>query len=99
MLNGNEVWNVPNEFRKIIYNESLFGDGLLNFKYDIIDVNHDFSKEELEKSKNVSSAIFLLDQKIDAIEFMNRIRVIALYFDNLSKEEMKSLKHWIKNTV
>lgn len=99
LYNGNEVWNVPNEFRKIIYNESLFGDGLLNFKYDIIDVNHDFSKEELEKSKNVSSAIFLLDQKIDAIEFMNRIRVIALYFDNLSKEEMKSLKHWIKNTV
>lgn len=77
----------------------MFGSHLLNFKYDVIDVNNGFTKEELMNSKNISSAIFLLDQKINAVEFLNRIQVIALFFDSLSEEEMKSIKHWIKNTV
>lgn len=93
------MWDVPKEFRKIIYNESLFGNGLINFSYDIIDVNNDLKKEELMKNKNVSSAIFLLDQKMDLMEFFNRIKAVALYFSELSDVERKSLKHWIRNTM
>ncbi|MBU5488037.1 Rpn family recombination-promoting nuclease/putative transposase [Clostridium sp. MSJ-8] len=99
LYNGEKVWDVPKEFRKIIYKEKLFGDGLINFTYDIIDVNNDLDKEELINSNNVSSAIFLLDQKIDAIEFLNRIQAIALFFSELSEVETKALKHWIRNTV
>ena len=36
LYNGDKVWDVPKEFRKIIYNENLFGNGLINFSYDII---------------------------------------------------------------
>ena len=93
------MWDVPKEFRKIIYNESLLGNGLINFSYDIIDVNNDLKKEELMKNKNVSSAIFLLDQKMDLMEFFNRIKAVALYFSELSDVERKSLKHWIRNTM
>ncbi|MGL5693123.1 MAG: Rpn family recombination-promoting nuclease/putative transposase [Peptostreptococcaceae bacterium] len=59
LYNGEQVWDVPNEFRQIIYNENLFGNGLLNFKYDVFDVNNKFSKEELLSSKNVTAAIFI----------------------------------------
>ena len=52
---------------------------MLNFTYDVVDVNNGFTKEELVKSKNVTSAIFLLDQKIDALEFLQRIKAIALF--------------------
>jgi len=99
LYNGEKIWDVPNEFRKIIYNENLFGNGLLNFKYDVLDVNNSYSKEELIKSKNVTAAIFLLDQKIDALEFLQRIKAIALFFDSLTDVEVKAIKHWIKNTV
>ena len=99
LYNGDKVWDVPLEFRKIIFNEKVFGNGLINFKYDIIDVNNGFSKEELINSKNVSSAIFLLDQKIKPLEFLNRIKAIALYFNELNKNELRALKHWIKNTT
>ncbi|MGL4911825.1 MAG: Rpn family recombination-promoting nuclease/putative transposase [Romboutsia sp.] len=99
LYNGEKVWDVPNEFRKIIYNENLFGNGILNFKYDVFDVNNNFSKEELLNSKNVTAAIFLLDQKIDALEFLQRIKAIALFFDALTETEMRAIKHWIKNTV
>ncbi|MGL6107921.1 MAG: hypothetical protein ACRC03_17515, partial [Romboutsia sp.] len=35
----------------------------------------------------------------DEIEFLERIKVIALYFNNLTDIELISLKHWIRNTV
>ena len=41
---------------------------------------NNYSKEELINSKNVTAAIFLLDQKIDALEFLQRIKAIALFF-------------------
>ena len=85
LYNGSEIWDVPNEFRKIIYNENLFKSSLLNFTYDVVE--------------NVTSAIFLLDQKIDALEFLQRIKAIALFFDGLSKTEILAIKNWIRNTV
>ena len=50
-------------------------------------------------NKNVTSAIFLLEQEIDALEFLNRIKLIALYFNSLTNTEIKAIKNWIENTV
>lgn len=47
LYNGEKLWKIPREFRKIIYTEDLFGNSLLNFKYDLIDVNNGYTKEEL----------------------------------------------------
>ena len=101
LYNGDEVWDVPREFRKMIYNQDLFGANLLNFAYDVFDISNDdrFIKDKLVAIKNVTSAIFLLDQKMDALEFLHRIKVIALYFNSLSETEIKAIKNWIKNTV
>ena len=30
---------------------------------------------------------------------MERVKDIALFFDELTKEELKAIKHWIKNTT
>ena len=101
LYNGEEIWNVPREFRKMIYNEELFGNNILNFTYDVFDISNDekFEKNKLIDIRNVTAAIFLLDQKMDALEFLERIKVIALYFNSLSDTEIKAIKNWIKNTV
>lgn len=101
LYNGEQVWDAPKQFRKMIYNEELFGNNILNFEYDIFDISNDekLKKDTLIDLKNVTSAIFLLDQKMDALEFLERIRVIALYFNSLSDTEIKAIKKWIKNTV
>lgn len=99
LYNGKQVWDVPSEFRKMFYNEEKFHSGVLNFTYDVFDVNNGFTKEELINSKNVTAAIFLLDQKITPQEFLERVKSIALFFDGLSEEELKAIKHWIKNTT
>lgn len=99
LYNGKEVWDVPTEFRRIFYNEEKFDSGVLNFTYDIFDVNNGFTKEQLVNSKNVTAAIFLLDQKITPEEFLERVKAIALFFDELSSEELKAIKHWVRNTT
>ncbi|MGL5084565.1 MAG: Rpn family recombination-promoting nuclease/putative transposase [Clostridium sp.] len=99
LYNGKKPWDVEKEFRKITFNEDLFGDNIINFNYDVFDINNDFTKEELIKNKNVTSAIFLLDQKIDAFEFLQRIKAVALFFNGLTQAETKAIKNWIKNTA
>ncbi|MBI5977061.1 hypothetical protein ACV3ZT_06115 [Clostridium perfringens] len=64
----------------------------MNFIYDVFDVNNGFTKEELINSKNVTAAIFLLDQKITPQEFLERVKAIALFFDGLTIEEVKKLR-------
>ena len=46
----------------------------MNFTYDVFDISNDekFKKENLIANNNVISAIFLLDKKVDAKEFLNK---------------------------
>ena len=99
LYNGENIWDVPTEFRKIIYNQELFGNNIINFNYHIIDINNGFTGKELIENKNVSAAIFLLDQKIDVMEFLYRVRAIALMYKDFSKSEQQAIKHWINNTI
>lgn len=61
--------------------------------------NHEYTKEELIKNNNITSAIFLLDQKVEPLEFLNRLKVVALEFNRLTDREKIILKHWLRNTV
>lgn len=60
---------------------------------------HLYTKEDLIKNNNVTSAIFLLDQKVDALEFFERLKAVALKFNKLTGREKEILKHWLRNTV
>lgn len=77
LYNGKEIWDVPTELRSMFYNEEKFDSGVLNFSYNIFDVNNGFTKEELVDSKNVTAAI-------TPQEFLDRVKAIALFFDGLS---------------
>ena len=99
LYNGKPVWDVPTRFRDIVESEELFGDSIIDFRYNLFDVNNKYFKKELIENKSITSAIFLLDQKIDPKEFLDRIKTIALFFDMLNEKELQVLKHWIENSV
>ena len=61
--------------------------------------NHQYTKEELIKNNNITSAIFLLDQKVEPLEFLDRLKAVALEFNKLTDTQKMILKHWIRNTV
>ena len=101
LYNGEQKWDVPREFRKMIYNEELFGSNILNFTYDVFDISNDekFNKEELLISKNVQAAIFLLEKTGDALEFLEKMKVVSLYSKYLSQIEVNAIKIWIENNI
>lgn len=43
---------------------------LIDFKYDIFDISHNYTKEQLINNKCVTAAIFLLEQKVEPYEFL-----------------------------
>lgn len=51
------------------------------------------------EKQSISSAIFLLDQKVDYEEYMNRLVTIVKAFHKLTAEEKLELKNWLANTL
>ncbi len=70
----------------------------ISFEYILIDINK-YEKEELMELKNLVSAVFLLDQKVDIEEFISRVKDIAIGFNNLTKEQKMMLRHWLRVTL
>lgn len=99
LYNATREWNAPRYFKDIVNQNKLFGDNIVNFKYELFDVNHQYAKEELIRNNNITSAIFLLDQKVEPLEFLDRLKLVALEFNRLTNREREILKHWLKNTV
>jgi len=98
LYNGTKKWTCARSFKDIINKSELFGDNILDFRYILVDINR-YSKEYLYEFKNISAAIFLLDQNINAIEYLERLKNIVIGFNNLTSEEKLLLKGWIKNTI
>ncbi|MEG2546587.1 MAG: transposase, partial [Niameybacter sp.] len=51
------------------------------------------------KIQNTVSAIFLLDQKIDSVEFIERAALVATEFNTLSDEHKLRLKDWLDHII
>lgn len=96
--NGKDKWSVPLTFKEKITKYELFGDKLLDFEYVLLDVNR-YDKEMLLQKESISSAIFLLDQKVSYEEYMNRLATIVKAFNKLAPEEKLELKNWLANTL
>lgn len=96
LYNGAKKWTAAESLKEAISNSEVFGENILNFKYILLDINR-FNKDELYKKDNISSAIFLLDQNINRIEFYERLKDIVVGFSKLTIEEKAQLKHWLVN--
>jgi predicted transposase/invertase (TIGR01784 family) len=98
LYNGEYKWTVERKFKNIINKSELFGNNIIDFEYILIDINK-YEKEELMELKNIASAVFLLDQKVDIEEFISRVKDIAISFNNLTEEQKMMLRHWLRITL
>jgi len=96
LYTGKKKWTVARRLKEIFSNSELFGESILDFKYEFININN-YNKEELYKNQNMSSAIFLLDQNIYRDEFYDRLIHIVNTFNKLKEEEKLQLKQWLVN--
>ena len=51
------------------------------------------------KIGTISAAIFMLDQKVHYIEFINRLKEIVLTFDKLTENDKMKLRNWLRNVI
>lgn len=58
-----------------------------------------YSKQDLMAIENIVSAIFLLDQKVNAKEFVKRAGAVAKEFDRLPASHKLKLIDWLDHTV
>ncbi|AKA69324.1 Rpn family recombination-promoting nuclease/putative transposase [Clostridium scatologenes] len=98
LYNGEYKWTVEKKFKNIINKSKLFGNNIIDFEYILIDINK-YEKEELMELKDLVSAVFLLDQKVDIEEFISRVKDIAIGFNNLTEEQKMMLRHWLRVTL
>ncbi|MGN9160357.1 Rpn family recombination-promoting nuclease/putative transposase [Clostridium sulfidigenes] len=98
LYNGEYKWTVERKFKNVINKSELFGNNIIDFEYILIDINK-YEKEQLMELKNIASAVFLLDQKVDIEEFISRVKDIAIGFNTLSEEQKIMLRRWLKNTL
>ena len=98
LYNGEKKWTAEKEFRNIVFNNEIFGKNIINFEYLLLDVNR-YNKEELMKIGTISAALFMLDQKVHYIEFVNRLKEIVLTFDKLTENDKMKLRNWLRNVI
>lgn len=98
LYNGEKKWTAEREFKNIVFNNEIFHKNIINFEYLLLDVNR-YNKDELMKIGSISAAIFMLDQKVHYIEFVNRLKEIVLTFDKLTENDKMKLRNWLRNII
>ncbi len=98
LYNGDKSWTAATSFKDKIQNADIFSEYVIDFKYILINVNG-YSKEDLLAIQNTVSAVFLLDQKIDSIEFIEKAALVATEFKALSEEHKLKLKDWLDHVI
>lgn len=98
LYNGEYKWTVEKKFKNVINQSELFGNNIIDFEYILIDINK-YEKEELMELKDIVSAVFLLDQKVDVEEFISRVKDIAIHFNSLTEEQKMILRRWLRMTL
>ncbi|MCY6485487.1 Rpn family recombination-promoting nuclease/putative transposase [Clostridium aestuarii] len=99
LYNGKNNWTAVRNFKEILSGHELFEDNVVDFRYLLFDVNR-MDKNELIDIANVISSVFLLDQKVEIEELVNRLKLVGKFIKSkASKEQEKVFKGWILNIL
>lgn len=98
LYNGKSPWTASRRFRGNVAYEEWFGNELLDFEYILIDINR-IGEEELLQLSNFVGAVFLLEQRTDAREFVDGMTTLAGVLEQLSDEEFTQFIAWVRLTM
>jgi predicted transposase/invertase (TIGR01784 family) len=97
LYNGEARWTAETELRKLFAKEELFGDKMLNFEYQLIDVNR-LAEEQLLSLENAIGTVFLLDQartrKTDRF-----FHIMAEMMPKLDDEGQGYVGEWVEGKI
>lgn len=97
--NGNAEWKAACSLREITEGGELCGENLLNLRYALVDVNHQYTEEELLENDCVSSIVLLLDQHGELPTVLKRLGEIVSRFKSLHEGQNRQIiEQWIRHS-
>ena len=98
LYNGSGEWKAKCSLGEITEGGELCGDNLLNLRYALVDVNHQYTEEELLSNDCVNSIILLLDRHGDMPTVLKRLGEIVTRFKSLGEGQNRPIiEQWIRH--
>jgi len=98
LYNGRRSWTACRNFREYQAGHERFPGYLLDFSYILFDVVR-YSEEDLYRAANVVSSVFYLDQTVDSLELVVRLRKLAGVLKGMTPEQFRQVTVWLKNVI
>jgi predicted transposase/invertase (TIGR01784 family) len=99
LYNGKGRWTVCKSFKEYQNCHNLLGNHLLDFEYILLDINR-YSKEELLRTANLISTVFLIERERENIEeLFTRLEESMETLKNLDEKQFDIFKNWFTNII
>lgn len=98
LYNGRDNWTACRSFKEILNGYELFSDNIVDFSYTLFDVNR-YSEAELGRVSNLVSTVFMLDQDIDALELVERLKKQLSLLKKLTSQERDVFLNWVRKII
>jgi predicted transposase/invertase (TIGR01784 family) len=95
LFNGANNWTADMSFKEYLSGSDQFGEYIVNFRYILIDVNR-YKKESLLELANLIGSVFLLDQKVEKEETINRLKELIGVLQKFNREEFNLFRMWLQ---
>lgn len=98
LYNGRNNWTACRSFKELLNGYELFSDNVVDFNYTLFDINR-YSEKELGRMSNLISTVFLLDQDIDALELVERLKTQLELLKKLTVQERAVFLNWVAKII
>ncbi len=96
--NGEKNWTAARNFKEMIAHANVFGDYVVNFKYELVSIN-ELTTLKIKNSNTLIDNIFLADKKKTRKEWIDGIPELIRRIREMNKDDFNEWITWFFNVI
>ena len=96
--NGEKNWTASRNFKEMIAHANVFGDYVVNFKYELVSIN-ELTISKIKNSNTLIDNIFLADKKRTRKEWIDGIPELIRRIRKMNKDDFNEWITWFFNVI
>ncbi len=96
--NGEKNWTASRNFKEMIAHANVFGDYVVNFKYELVSIN-ELTISKIKNSNTLIDNIFLADKKRTRKEWIDGIPELIRRIREMNKDDFNEWITWFFNVI
>ena len=96
--NGEKNWTASRNFKEMIAHANVFGDYVVNFKYELVSIN-ELTTLKIKNSNTLIDNIFLADKKRTRKEWIDGIPELIRRIRKMNKDDFNEWITWFFNVI